>query len=234
MKLFRAVAKIKPSKNVEVAVCPPLLYLERIAAVRARGKSARHIALGAQDVFWEEKGAYTSEVGPKMLRSQGVRYVVVGHSERRRWLKETDAMINKKIKRALRDGLHVILCVGESLAIRKHGIAAAKKFVGGQLKKDLAGIPRAAAARLVVAYEPIWAIGTGRYDKPGDAAAMAALIGRSVPRVLYGGSVDSRNIRDYVQYKGINGALVGGASLHAAEFKKMVAACAGTKNKKQK
>ncbi len=233
VKLFRDVAKIKPVKNVEVAVCPPLLYLGRIAALRMRrGKSARHVALGAQDVFWEEKGAYTSEIGPKMLRAQGVRYVIVGHSERRRWLKETDAMINKKIKRVLRDGLRVILCVGEPLAVRKRGIVAAKNFVVGQLKKDLVGVSSAARAHLIVAYEPIWAIGTGRYDAPEDAAAVAAVIKRFAPRVLYGGSVDGRNIRDYVQYKGIDGALIGGASLRAAEFKKMVAASAQVRIKK--
>lgn len=227
--LFREVAKIKPQKNVEVVICPPFIYLEKIAELHRRDKK-KQVSLGAQDVFWEEKGPYTSEVGPKMLRSLGVRYVIVGHSERRRWLKETDAMINKKIKLALRDGLRVILCIGESLAIRKHGIGAARKFVEGQLKKDLVGVPRRQLPRLTVAYEPIWAIGTGHYDKPEDAAAMAGTIKKFASRVLYGGSVDSKNIRDYVQWRQVDGALVGGASLRAAEFKKMVVAAARKNN----
>ena len=149
-------------------------------------------------------------------------------------------MINKKIKRALKDGLRVILCVGEPLPIRTKGTAAARAFVEGQLKKDLAGLRAAPLARLTVAYEPIWAIGTGRYDRPEDAAAMAGAIKRFLaqslrvaPRVLYGGSVGGKNIADYIQYKQIDGALVGGASLRAAEFKQMVVAAArAQKNKK--
>jgi len=228
--LFGAVAKTKHSNSVEMAVCPPFIYLERLAAVRKRS-GKKHIALGAQDAFWEEKGPYTSEVGPKMLRSLGVEYVIIGHSERRKWLKETDAMINKKIKLALRDGLKPILCVGEPLSVRKKGIAAARSFVTQQLKKDLAGVSGAKQniGNIVVAYEPIWAIGTGRHDDPRDAGEMADFIKdllkkihRIKPRLLYGGSVDGGNIGDYVQYKSIDGALVGGASLKAGDFKKIV------------
>ncbi len=224
LALFRAVAKIKPARGAAIAVCPPFIYLERIAEIRRREKTA-HVALGAQDVFWEEKGPYTSEVGPRMLRTLGVQYVIVGHSERRRWLKETDAMVNKKIKLALADGLKIILCVGETLAVRKKGAAAAEKFVTGQLKKDLQGLRSGWRGKVAVAYEPIWAIGTGRYDKPEDARRIAAFIkGKMGVNVLYGGSVNSENVADYVQYKEVDGALVGGASLRAAEFKKMVAA----------
>jgi len=138
--LYRAIAKMRRSTKTEAVVCPPFICMERLATARRREKKHR-VALGAQDVFWKEKGPYTSEVGPKMLRSLGVNYVIVGHSERRKWLKEIDAMINKKIKLALADGLKVILCVGEALAVRKKGIAAARRFVANQLKKDLAGIP---------------------------------------------------------------------------------------------
>ncbi len=226
--LFRAVAKIKHSKKIEVAICPPFVYLEKFRELQKRG-NGRHVVLGAQDVFWEEKGPYTSEVGPRMLKSFGVRYVIVGHSERRKWLKETDAMINKKVRRALRDGLHAILCVGESLSVRKKGIASAKKFVEGQLKKDLASVSRAKISHLTIAYEPVWAIGTGRYDRPEDAAAMVGSIKNFLketfhfaPRVLYGGSVDSKNVADYVQCNQVNGALVGGASIKAGEFKKII------------
>lgn len=232
LTLFRAVAKMKSAKGMEVTVCPPFIYLERISEVRRREKKV-YVALGAQDVFWEEKGAYTSEVGPRMLRSLGVRYVIVGHSERRRWLKETDAMINKKIKLALRDGLNVILCVGEPLSVRNRGVAAAENFVRSQLEKDLRGVSATSRKKIVVTYEPVWAIGTGRYDRPEDACAMAEFITRKAGvKVLYGGSVNSKNIADFVQYNQISGALVGGASLRAEEFKNMVAAVARMKIKK--
>lgn len=223
--LFKTVSAVSSSRKVDVAICPPFIYLEKIASIR------RKISLGAQDVFWEEKGAYTSEVGPKMLRSLGVEYVIIGHSERRKWLKETDAMINKKIKLALGDGLKVILCVGESLSVRKKGSGAARKFIERQLAKDLVGIPAAKLnpRNLVIAYEPIWAIGTGREDRPADAALMADVIKSFVAkkhhsrsRLLYGGSVNGKNIGDYVQYKNIDGALIGGASLRGQEFKKII------------
>src|SRR5258708_778527 len=217
-----------------MVICPPFIYLERLAEIHRRDKNT-HVALGAQDVFWEDKGPYTGEVGPQMLRSIGVSYVIIGHSERRKGLKETDAMINKKIKLALTDGLNVILCVGEAFTIRKGGVAVAERFVADQLKRDLAGIGASARGakqnrgKIVIAYEPIWAIGTGRYDDPQDARAMASFIKKVLyqyyrlkPSVLYGGSVTGRNVEDYVQYKEIDGALVGGASLKAGEFKKII------------
>ncbi len=223
--LFRAVAKVKTGP-VEVAVCPPFIYLEGIAELRRR-MLAKRVSLGAQDVFWEERGPYTSEIGPKMLKSLGVKYIIVGHSERRKWMKETDRMVNKKIKLALADGLRVILCVGEPLAARKKGIAAARRFIERQLKKDIAGVR--GGGNIVVAYEPIWAIGTGRNDRPEDARDMASFIKGFVkmshhfsPRVLYGGSVNSRNVADYIQWKEVDGALVGGASQNAVEFKKII------------
>lgn len=227
-KLFEAVGKTK-RQNVDVIICPPFVYIEEVAASfrKMRTAAKKDLALGVQDVFWEEYGAFTSEVGPKMLKSLGVQYVIVGHSERRKYQKETDAMINKKIALALKDGLHVILCVGEPAAVRKNGTAAAKKFIKNQLKKDLAGVH----GKIIVAYEPIWAIGTGKNDRPEDAVVIADFIkkilkdelGISNPRFLYGGSANSKNIRDYVQYKEVDGALVGGASLRAEEFKKMIA-----------
>ena len=136
----------------------------------------RGLSLGVQDVFWEEKGRYTGEVGPKMVKSLGVRYVIVGHSERRKYLHETDAMVGRKVTTALHDGLKVILCVGEPLSVRKKGLAASEKFIKNQLKKDLAGIfenggvrfhwrMRDAGKNLMIAYEPIWAIGTGKSDE---------------------------------------------------------------------
>lgn len=230
LRLFRAVASVRHGRAVDVAVCVPDIFLEAVArAYRGmRGRRAG-LSIGAENVFWEEQGPFTGEIGPKTLAALGVRYVIVGHSERRRWMKETDAMINKKVKRSLKDGLTVILCVGEPLAIRKKGRRAAESFVKSQLKKDLQGVRKGS---IIIAYEPIWAIGTGMAARPEDAAAMARCIKKAVPlavgegkskvKVLYGGSVDGANARDYIQLKEIDGALVGGASLKAGEFKKII------------
>ncbi len=237
LALFDATMRATIMKKADVVVCPPFVYLEEIGkrAKRFRGKYVSSI--GAQDVFWEEGGPYTGEVGPRMLKQFGARYAIVGHSERR-WLGETDAMVNHKVKRALMGGLKVILCVGESALVRRRGLSAAKQFVLSQLKKDLKDIPipirRKLIANLLIAYEPIWAIGTGRNDPPEDSRKMAIFIKRSLIRilhlsksacnlpVLYGGSVNSRDVLDYVQYEEIDGALVGGASLKPSEFKNMI------------
>jgi triosephosphate isomerase (TIM) len=233
LKLFKAVARARRSKTgaaVEVAICPPFIYLEEITRVfkRMSPTARRGLALGAQDVFWEEQGAFTGEVGPRMLRSLGVKYAILGHSERRKFAKETDAMINKKVALAAHDGLKIILCVGESLAVRQKGIAAAKNFVQQQLLKDLKNVVLK-SGDIAIAYEPIWAIGTGKNDSPEDARAMAQFIKKLLkerkqikPRFLYGGSVNSKNAGDYVQLKEIDGALVGGASLKADEFIKII------------
>ena len=242
-KLFGDIAKAKRT-GVEVVICPPFIYLEEVAvSYRKMAPAAKkNLGLGAQDVFWEESGAFTSEVGPKMLRSLGAKFVIIGHSERRRLMKETDAMINKKMQLALRDRLQPILCVGEPATIRRKGMALAKAYVRNQLEKDLVGIDP--APRLTIAYEPIWAIGTGKNDTPKDAADMADFIktflkhrenedgGRNaggVVRVLYGGSVNAQNIADYVQWKEIDGALVGGASLKVDEFTTMIGLVGGQK-----
>lgn len=230
LKLFKAVAAVPRARGVEVAMCPPFIYLEEIAREfrRMPARARKQLAIGAQDVFWEEQGAFTSEVGPKMLRSLGATYVIIGHSERRRFAKETDAMINKKIALAVRDGMKVILCVGESLSVREKGAEVAKKFVGQQLAKDLKGVPLK-NGNVLVAYEPIWAIGTGKSDTPDDAREMAVFVKKSLKKTrrapvsfLYGGSVNGKNAGDFVQLEVIDGALVGGASLKAEEFKKII------------
>jgi triosephosphate isomerase len=236
LKLFKTVAETPRARGVEVMAAPPFIYLEEIArefrmikkgSAGIRGGRSG-LAVGAQDVFWEEQGAFTSEVGPRMLRSLGVTYVIIGHSERRRFAKETDAMINKKLALAARDGMKIILCVGESLSVREKGVEVAKRFVGQQLAKDLKNISLK-AGKLYIAYEPIWAIGTGRSDKPEDAREMAVFIKKLLkktkrvsPKFLYGGSVNGANAADFVQLKEIDGALVGGASLKAEEFKKII------------
>jgi triosephosphate isomerase len=228
LKLFMAVAKAKRDANVEVAIFPPFIYLEELARSFKRLSSRTGLSLGAQDVFWEEQGAYTSEVGPAMLRGLGLKYVILGHSETRKYEKETDAMINKKLALAAQDGMKIILCVGESLSVRKKGATAAKRFVEGQLKKDLKKV-FLKKGTLHVAYEPIWAIGTGKSDSPEDARDMAIFIkaslkkaGYPASKVLYGGSVNSKNAPSYVQLKEIDGALIGGASLKAEKFLKII------------
>jgi triosephosphate isomerase len=227
LKLFKTVAKAK-RKNAEVVICPPFIYLEEISKTFKNLSFKKQLAIGAQDVFWEEEGPFTGEVGPKMIRSLGAKYVILGHSEVRKWNNETDAIINKKIVVALRDGLKVILCVGEPLPIREKGITATKKFIEQQLVKDLKGI-KVTKANIIIAYEPIWAIGTGKNDKPSDAQEMAIFIKYFLkehckirPKFLYGGSVNSKNVASYVQLKDVDGALVGGASLKAEEFIKII------------
>ncbi len=234
LKLFEASARAaKAAEGIAMVVCPPSIFLEDISRAFARLQiPSSRLALGAQDAFWEEGGPFTGNVGPKMLKSLGIKYVIVGHSERRKWLHETDPMINRKIVRAMGDGLKVILCVGEPPEVRKKGFSAAKRFIKGQLKKDLQGVFGATARNdIIVAYEPIWAIGSGKNDNPRDAAEIAAFIKETVRaafqrakltvKVLYGGSVNGKNAADYVQLDVIDGALVGGASLKAGEFNRL-------------
>jgi triosephosphate isomerase len=233
IRLAAAVNRVSRSvgKNgSEVVICPPLLYLAELSK-KIGLRSGSRCALGVQDVFWENGGAYTGEIGPAMVRAAGenVRYVVIGHSERRRFLGETDETIQKKIRASLAAGLRVILCVGEPGEVRKKGVRAAQQYVKDQLKKDLQNIGRRVSGDgcLIVAYEPIWAIGTGRNCPPPDARDMAEYIERIAHApVLYGGSVDATNIKDYLCYTEIHGALVGGASLRADQIKKIVSLAA--------
>ena len=210
------LARASDKKNVVIA--PPFVYLNEVRQI------IRHASLGAQDLFWAEKGAYTGEISPMMLKKSGVRYVILGHSERRRYAGETDATVNKKVKAALARDLSVILCVGEDWKVRKSGLGAAKAFVRNQLAKDLKGI--SGTSKILIAYEPVWAIGTGKADHPKDTAEMGWYIklvaGRNV-RVLYGGSVNRRNAARFLKEKEISGVLVGGASLRAKEFKRIIA-----------
>jgi triosephosphate isomerase len=214
----------KESKKADIVICPPFIYLLGLAGLLKKTS----IKLGAQNVFWEDKGAFTGEISPMMLRDLGVQYVIVGHSERRRYLDETDEMINKKVKAGLSAGLKVILCVGEDLKIRRRGKKAVMNFVKKQLEKDLKGTKnyKLKIKNLIVAYEPIWAIGTGVPCAPEDAAEMIKFIKNILithysllnPMVLYGGSVTGENIEYYIKYKEIDGALVGGASLKPEQF----------------
>jgi triosephosphate isomerase len=189
------------------------------------------IALGAQDVHWEARGAYTGAISPAMLAKLHVSYVIVGHSERRQYFAETDDMVNRKVMAVLAAGMTPIVCIGETLIEREAGSTNDK--VIGQLRLALAGVAPDAVAGLVVAYEPIWAIGTGRTATPQDAqgvgsavrAAVASEFGRDAAagvRIQYGGSVQASNIAALMAQPDIDGALVGGASLDSDEFARIV------------
>jgi len=210
-------------EGVEVVLCPAFVALAPVAELLKPTK----IGLGAQNMFWEDQGAYTGEVSPLMLKDL-VQYVILGHSERRQYFGETDEGVNRKVKAALKHGLKPIICVGENLEENEAGRTHA--VVERQLRAALRDIPAAQARALVIAYEPVWAIGTG---KPATGAGANAVIGLTVRgvladlygeevaqavRVQYGGSVNPQNIAEFVIQPDIDGALVGGASLKAPDF----------------
>lgn len=212
------LAKVSDFPNVVVA--PPFVFLD------AAKNILRRADLGAQNVAAEKEGAETGEIAVSQLKALGVRYVIIGHSERRA-LGETDRLINRKIKIALENDLKAILCVGEPLTVRKRGLRAAQNFVGKQLLSDLRGVRK--SNNLLIAYEPIWAIGTGKSDNPAETVAMTIFIKKNLyskfkinTKLLYGGSVNAKNALAFLREGEINGALVGGASLKPAEFKKIV------------
>jgi triosephosphate isomerase (TIM) len=211
--------------RVEVVICPAFTALRAVQTLIDSDRLA--FGLGAQNVHWEDAGAYTGEVSPPMLTALKVDYVIVGHSERRRVFGETDEVVNRKVRAVFSHGMTPILCVGESLEERDLG--RTEERVTGQIRADLRNVADEQAARLVVAYEPIWAIGTGRTAEPTDAgetigmirSTMADLYSKELAdgiRVQYGGSVKAGNIRDFMAHPDIDGALVGGASLDPEEF----------------
>ncbi|MBI4993766.1 triose-phosphate isomerase [Candidatus Wolfebacteria bacterium] len=242
-KLFNSYLLLYSSSKKEIIVCPPFIYLYELKDLKTK-----NLKLGSQDVFWENSGAFTGEISPKMLKNLGAEYVIIGHSERRQNLNETDEMINKKILAALKTGLKIILCVGENLKTRKQGKKAVENFIKSQLQKDLKNLPLNSLlskttsrkglsyilnSRLIIAYEPIWAIGTGNSDSPKDAIEIIKLIKKTLnsifyilnPRVLYGGSVDSKNIKNFLQCmqcNEIDGFLIGSASLQPKEIKNII------------
>ena len=215
----------KDTEKVEVVICPPFTGLRSVQTLIESDKLPFEV--GAQNVHWEEKGAFTGEISPLMLKALKVSYVIVGHSERREHFGETDATVARKVKAVFDHEMTAILCVGESLQQREAGRAA--EVVGAQVKEDLSRIGSEDASRVVVAYEPIWAIGTGKTCAPSDAAEVVRAIRETLAtmfssdvaeavRVQYGGSVKAGNIRDFMSHPDIDGALVGGASLDPEEF----------------
>jgi triosephosphate isomerase len=214
---------LKRPRGVEVAVCPPFTSLSAVADILAGSA----IALGGQNCHWEDKGAFTGEVAPGMLAELGCRYVLLGHSERRHIFHETDEEINRKVTAALRHSLLPVLCVGETEEERRQGLTFT--VVEGQLRTGWAGLGAEEIARSVLAYEPVWAIGTGVIATPAQAAEVhgylrglvSELASKEIAqslRILYGGSVKPENAAELTQEPDIDGALVGGASLQPQSF----------------
>jgi triosephosphate isomerase (TIM) len=227
-KLAWALSK-EDTDAVEVVVCPPFTALRTVGTLIDGDRLP--IGLGAQNCHHEPQGAYTGEVSAPMLAKLGCAYVIVGHSERRQHFAETDELVNRKARAVLGNGMQPIVCVGESLEQREAGRTA--EVVQGQVRGSLAGLPGEQVAGLVVAYEPVWAIGTGRAATAEDAQETIALIrgtvaelaGRSAAdelRIQYGGSVKASNAEELAAKPEIDGALVGGASLDADEFAMIV------------
>ena len=220
---------LKSIKGVEKVICSPFTSLSTLSADLA----GLGVGLGAQNMHWEASGAFTGEVSPAMVKEL-CQYVIIGHSERRQYFAETDETVNKKVKAALAIGLTPIVCVGESLAQYEAG--ETKVVVNRQISEGFKGIEAAEAAKIVVAYEPIWAIGTGKAATSDGAnavlrdairPAMAKLWGAEKAeeiRILYGGSVNAANAAEYFKQSDIDGALVGGASLKVADFTAIVEA----------
>ncbi len=218
-----ATVAAKNESGVEVLVCPPYPYLIPVA----EKLSGSAVQLGAQDCYFEAPGAFTGEVAVEMLKDCGCRYVILGHSERRHVLGETDEIINRKTRAAISGGLQVVLCVGELLNERQAG--QTEEVLDRQMQGGLSGIAEAEAANLVIAYEPVWAIGTGVTATPEQAESAHEhlrnwLATRYTPafsekvRILYGGSVKADNAETLLGQANVDGALVGGASLKASTF----------------
>jgi triosephosphate isomerase len=215
----------KDAERTEVVVCPPFTALRSIQVLIDSDRLP--YGLGAQNVHWEAGGAFTGEISTSMLSALACSYVIVGHSERRWVFGETDAEVAKKLRAILRAGMTPILCVGEQLDQRDGG--RTEEVVTGQVKAALSGADVSGPDRLVVAYEPVWAIGTGRNANPADAGEVIALIRSTLGslfgseladavRIQYGGSVKPGNIREFMAHPEIDGALVGGASLDPEDF----------------
>ena len=215
-------------QRVDVGVCPPFTALRSAQTVIETDHL--QIRLGAQNVFWEEEGAYTGEIAPGMLAALSVTFVVVGHSERREIFGETNEDVNRKVKAVLAAGMTPILCCGETEDEREAGVTEDK--VGSQVRAGLAGLSAEEIAGMVVAYEPIWAIGTGRTASDDDAGAMATFVRATIAdiagdaaestRILYGGSMNPGNVAGLMAKKDIDGGLVGGASLDPDTFASVI------------
>ena len=225
-KLVKEIISEKLDNNVEKVVCVPFVYVTEVKKLL----EGTGVGLGAQNMFFETKGAFTGEISPVMLKSCGVSYVILGHSERRTIFNETDEMINKKVKSALQYKLIPILCCGETLEERNLGIE--KDIVEKQIRNTLDDISVNDIEKVIIAYEPIWAIGTGLTASSDDAENMIKFIREILYdiygnlseniRIQYGGSVKPNNIKDLMQKENVDGALVGGACLESTSFCELI------------
>ncbi|MDR1784631.1 MAG: triose-phosphate isomerase [Endomicrobium sp.] len=213
--------------NVEVLICPAFTALYAVSN-EIRGSN---INLGSQNFFWESKGAFTGEISPVMIKDVGCSYVIIGHSERRQYFAETNEAVNKKIKAAFTVTLKPIVCVGETLKEREDNVTS--KVIEKQIREGLFGLTLEQASSVVIAYEPVWAIGTGKTASPDQAQEIHHFIRKIYEqmyskdisnklRILYGGSVNSKNVSDLMNKPDIDGGLVGGASLEVESFTKLI------------
>ena len=227
IELIEKLTLLVKDTDSEVVVCVPYIDLFYVL-MQVQGTN---IKVGAQNMHWEEKGAYTGEISGDMLSKMGVEYVIIGHSERRAYFAETDETVNKKIKAALSYNLKPIVCVGESLEQREAGTA--KEIITKQTELALEGVAAESLEKIIIAYEPIWAIGTGKTATKEDANESIKWIREKIVEIYgqkiadgviiqYGGSVKSSNAKDLFEMSDIDGGLVGGASLEAEEFAKIV------------
>lgn len=239
-KINNSLKKYRNINKVDVVVCPSFLSLYSVGKKITEAKSK--IKLGAQNVFWEERGAFTGEVSPRSLEEAGCQYVMIGHSERRENLWESDQMVNQKIRAALKCGLTPIVCVGETFEERKRG--QRDSVIERQVSRAFDGIKKRDFKRIIVAYEPVWVIGIGQAVEPEDAAYSHHLIKKVLfksysskiverdLRVVYGGSVNPHNIKSFLGQEGIDGVLVGSASLYLEKVEAMIRNVPVSKKKK--
>lgn len=232
-EIFNAVKReVKKIENVDIIIAPPVILIPQLKI-----SEADHIKCGAQNMHWEEKGAYTGEISPSMLRDALVRYVIIGHSERRIYFKETDEMVNAKILAAFKNRLIPVLCIGETL--QEKNDEKTQDVIKRQINNAFAGITedKVCASEILIAYEPVWAIGSGLIPTFDDILSakllikkiLAGLYGREVADkipILYGGSVTGLNSKDIVSKGSMDGLLVGGASVKANEFVNIIKAVA--------
>ncbi|BCU51720.1 triosephosphate isomerase (TIM) [Staphylococcus auricularis] len=223
---INALPELPDTNDVESVICAPTIQLDALVNLVKEGK-AEGLKIGAQNTYFEESGAFTGETSPVALADLGVQYVVIGHSERRDIFHETDEEVNKKAHAVFDHGMTPIICVGESDEQRENG--EANTVVGNQVKKAVEGLSEDQLKQLIIAYEPVWAIGTGKSSNAEDANEMCAFVRQTIAdiaseavanetRIQYGGSVKPNNIKEYMGQDDIDGALVGGASLKVEDY----------------
>lgn len=225
---IKRIIDVVNNNKVKVILCVPFIDLPE-ALISAKNSK---VLIGAQNCHFEKNGAFTGEISPSMLKSMGVEYVIIGHSERRNYFNEDDKIVNKKVKAALESGLSVILCVGESLEQRELNVTS--EVISSQIKRGLYEVDKSDMKRVIIAYEPIWAIGTGRTASPNAANEVCSLIRKIIGDlydietsehliIQYGGSMNSKNAKDLLSMHNIDGGLIGSSSLDSDEFLDIIA-----------